>query len=89
LIEQCLSDWAVLLTDYWQKTVEKWRFAEVDISGAHINESESRLLSSAKRSSNELDLTLSTTKMFSPLALISALNSLYCHRLLTNVLERT
>jgi hypothetical protein len=35
LIEQCLSDWAVLLTDYWQKTVEKWRFAEVDISGAH------------------------------------------------------
>ncbi|VVM27033.1 hypothetical protein BSPWISOXPB_656 [uncultured Gammaproteobacteria bacterium] len=37
LIEQCLSDWAVLLTDYWQKTVEKWRFAEVDISGAHNN----------------------------------------------------
>jgi hypothetical protein len=33
------------------------------------------LPSSAKRSSNELDLTLSTTKMFSPLALISALNS--------------
>jgi hypothetical protein len=25
------------LTDYWQKTVEKWRFAEVDISGAHNN----------------------------------------------------
>jgi hypothetical protein len=28
---------AALLADYWQKTVEKWRFAEMDVSSALNN----------------------------------------------------
>jgi hypothetical protein len=40
-------------------------------------------------SANGLDLTLSATKTTLPSASMSVLNSLSCHGLLTNVLERT
>jgi hypothetical protein len=35
LTEQFLPARAALLADYWQKTVEKWRFAEMDVSSAY------------------------------------------------------
>ena len=37
LTEQFLPARAALLVDYWQKTVEKWRFAEMDVSSALNN----------------------------------------------------
>jgi hypothetical protein len=41
LTKQFLPARAALLADYWQKTVdrtvEKWRFAEVDVSSARNN----------------------------------------------------
>jgi hypothetical protein len=38
LTEQFLPARSAVLVDYWQKTAEKWRFAEVNFSSANNNQ---------------------------------------------------